>query len=255
MVSEEAAGDRTRNSGPLLPGRSPRRHQGVHQQAHRLHRQYRPDRERTPRFGLVYAPARALLALTLARWRGRGGKSSMRASMARTWPSSIAALSARAPGPEGSRGSRQPLPSRPGHGTILVEAQNRQAIERGLLARSSSCVARGEGGRLSAVRPHHGMGYRRGPCGAGSRGRRGGTAEGKPLRYGKTEAGLLNPSFIAWGPRARGVTSKAGARRASLRDRERRRPASTVDRSVPCPRRTRPAPLPQIQAHRQPRPT
>jgi 3'(2'), 5'-bisphosphate nucleotidase len=26
-------------------------------------------------------------------------------------------------------------------------------------------------------------------------------AEGNPLRYGKTESGLLNPSFIAWGQR------------------------------------------------------
>ena len=27
-------------------------------------------------------------------------------------------------------------------------------------------------------------------------------AEGKPLRYGKTSRGLLNPSFIAWGQKA-----------------------------------------------------
>jgi 3'(2'), 5'-bisphosphate nucleotidase len=27
-------------------------------------------------------------------------------------------------------------------------------------------------------------------------------AEGKPLRYGKTETGLLNPGFVAWGQKA-----------------------------------------------------
>ena len=27
-------------------------------------------------------------------------------------------------------------------------------------------------------------------------------ADGQPLRYGKTDTGLLNPSFIAWGRRS-----------------------------------------------------
>ena len=30
-------------------------------------------------------------------------------------------------------------------------------------------------------------------------------AEGKPLRYGKTETGLRNPGFVAWGQKAAAV--------------------------------------------------
>jgi len=30
-------------------------------------------------------------------------------------------------------------------------------------------------------------------------------AEGKPLRYGKTETGLVNPGFVAWGQKAAAV--------------------------------------------------
>ena len=45
---------------PLLPGRSARRHQGVHREALGLHRQHRARRERRPALRLVYAPAREL---------------------------------------------------------------------------------------------------------------------------------------------------------------------------------------------------
>ena len=66
--------DDRRASAALLPRRSAGRHQGVHQEAQRLHRQHRPDRGRTPGFGLVYAPARALLAVTLAEGKAVRGR-------------------------------------------------------------------------------------------------------------------------------------------------------------------------------------
>ena len=46
IVSEEIAGDRSADLGPASSGRSARRHQGVHPEALRLHRQYRPGRGR-----------------------------------------------------------------------------------------------------------------------------------------------------------------------------------------------------------------
>ena len=74
VVSEEAADDRTAElRAPLLSRRSPRRHQGVHQQAHRLHRQRRADRGRhAPLRPRLCAGPRAARAYARGRRSRRG---------------------------------------------------------------------------------------------------------------------------------------------------------------------------------------
>jgi 3'(2'), 5'-bisphosphate nucleotidase len=154
-----------------------------------------------PSFGLVYAPARALLAVTVA-----AGK----AVSAELLPSEPGAdlgqlrqttLCARAPDKNGL--------------TALVSLSHLDPATEAYLAtlniaeRSSVgssvkfvALAKGDADVYPRFGPTMEWDTAAGQAGLEAAGGRVVTSSGEPLHYGKTEAGLRNPSFIAWGLRA-----------------------------------------------------
>ncbi len=153
-----------------------------------------------PRFGLVYAPARALLALTPA--DGAAVEATLQPS---------------AQGADLSTLQQTPLRVRtadPEALTAVVSHSHNDAPTEAFLAtlniaeRSSA----GSAVKLLAVAEGRADVYPRfGPtmewdtaAGHAVLNAAGGTVvtvDGEPLRYGKIEAGLRNPGFVAWGPK------------------------------------------------------
>lgn len=150
-----------------------------------------------PSFGLVYAPARALLAVTTAKGEAVSAELAPDASGADLEQLRLSPLRARAP--------------KPGL-TALVSFSHLDSETEAFLAklniveRSSFgssvkfvSLAKGEADVYPRFGPTMEWDTAAGQAVLEAAGGRVVTASGEPLRYGKTERGLRNPSFIAWG--------------------------------------------------------
>jgi 3'(2'), 5'-bisphosphate nucleotidase len=151
-----------------------------------------------PRFGLVYAPAKSLLAVTIA--EGKAVEAELAPNRA---GANLATLACR------PLHVRRAAPA----GLVAVvshshfDAETEALLAKLKVARRSSAgsslkfllVARGE----ADVYPRFGTTMEwdiaAGQAILETAGGTVVTADGKPIRYGKVEAGLRNPSFIAWG--------------------------------------------------------
>ena len=153
-----------------------------------------------PRFGLVFAPARALLAVTIAEGEAVEAELKPDAAGADLDRLERRRLCARAGNPEGL--------------TALVSLSHLDPETEGFLAKLKIAARSGAGSSVKFLAIAQGEAdvYPRfGPTmewdtAAGqavleAAGGRVVTVTGEPLRYGKTEQGLRNPSFIAWGRR------------------------------------------------------
>ena len=151
-----------------------------------------------PSFGLVYAPARALLAVTLAPGEAVWAELPPDASGADLGQLRQTALRARAPGNQGL--------------TALVSLSHLDPATEAYLAklniagRSSVgssvkfvALARGDADIYPRFGPTMEWDTAAGQAVLEAAGGKVLTPSGEPLRYGKTEQGLRNPSFIAWG--------------------------------------------------------
>jgi 3'(2'), 5'-bisphosphate nucleotidase len=153
-----------------------------------------------PRFGLVYAPARALFAVTIA--DGEAVEAELRPNAAGAELAGLAQtrLRARVAPSEGL--------------TALVSLSHLDSETESFLSGLEVKDRSGAGSSVKFVEIARGRAdiYPRfGPtmewdtaAGQAVLEAAGGTvvdADGKPLRYGKTAQGLRNPSFIAWGRR------------------------------------------------------
>lgn len=156
--------------------------------------------EGRPRFGLVYAPARALLAVTVAPGEAIEAKLPPDAAGADLDRLAQTRLHVRAADPEGL--------------TALVSLSHLDPATEAFLAGLKIAQRSGAGSSvkfLEIARGRADVYPRFGPtmewdtaAGQAVLEAAGGVvveANGTPLRYGKTETGLLNPSFIAWGAR------------------------------------------------------
>ena len=152
----------------------------------------------TPRFGLVYAPARALLAVTTA--QGQAVE---------------ADLPPNASGADLSRLDQKLLHARPANKealTALVSLSHLDPETEAFLAKlkigersgvGSSvkflAIAKGEADVYPRFAPTMEWDTAAGQAVLEAAGGAVLDTNGAPLRYGKTELGLRNPSFIAWG--------------------------------------------------------
>jgi len=154
-----------------------------------------------PRFGLVYAPARALLAVTTAKGEAVAAELPANASGADLSQLHLRTLRARAANKEGL--------------TALVSLSHLDPVTEAFLAKLKIAERSGVGSSVKFVTLAKGEAdvYPRfaptmewdTAAGQAVLEAAGGVvldANGDTLRYGKTEAGLRNPSFIAWGSRA-----------------------------------------------------
>ena len=154
-----------------------------------------------PSFGLVYAPARALLAVTVADGNAVSAELHPSASGADFSQLRLSTLRARVPDPQGL--------------TALVSLSHLDPETEAYLAklniagRSSVgssvkfvALARGEADIYPRFGPTMEWDTAAGQAVLEAAGGRVVTLSGEPLRYGKTEAGLRNPSFVAWGCQA-----------------------------------------------------
>jgi 3'(2'), 5'-bisphosphate nucleotidase len=151
-----------------------------------------------PSFGLVYAPARALLAMTVVEGEAIEAELPPSASGAALAKLRQKRLKVRAADPEGL--------------TALVSLSHLDPETEAFLAKLKIAKRSGAGSSvkfLEIARAEADVYPRFGPTmewdtAAGqavleAAGGRVVTTNGEPLRYGKTGAGLRNPSFIAWG--------------------------------------------------------
>jgi 3'(2'), 5'-bisphosphate nucleotidase len=153
-----------------------------------------------PRFGLVYAPARSLLAVTVA--DGEAVEAMLRSNRAGADLADLprTRLQARVANPEGL--------------TALVSLSHLDPETEAFLSNLNIAARAGAGSSikfLEIARGNADIYPRFGPtmewdtaAGQAVLEAAGGTVvdvNGKPLRYGKTKTGLRNPSFIAWGRR------------------------------------------------------
>ncbi len=154
-----------------------------------------------PSFGLVYAPARALLAVTVAKGKAVSAELQPSASGADFSQLHLTTLHART-------ADRQGL-------TALVSLSHLDAETEAYLAklniaeRSSVgssvkfvALAKGEADVYPRFGPTMEWDTAAGQAVLEAAGGKVVTLSGEPLRYGKTEQGLRNPSFIAWGCQA-----------------------------------------------------
>jgi 3'(2'), 5'-bisphosphate nucleotidase len=161
-----------------------------------------------PVFGLVFAPARALLALTTERGR---------AAMARLKPDERGADLAKLDW----RPLRVRQPSSAGLVAVVSRSHLDPATEDFLaklpIAGQSSAgsslkfieLAQGDADVYPRFGPTMEWDTAAGHAVLDAAGGRVVGADGKPLRYGKVEVGLRNPSFIAWGAEAKRSKSRA----------------------------------------------
>jgi 3'(2'), 5'-bisphosphate nucleotidase len=152
----------------------------------------------TPRFGLVYAPARALLALTLddgSAVEAELEPSEHGADLAKL---DCRPLHTRAPGPEGFVAvvSRSHLASATEKFLSKLKIAKRSDAGSSL---KFLLVARGEADVYPRLGPTMEWDTAAGQAVLAAAGGTVVDTDGKLLRYGKIETGLLNPSFIAWG--------------------------------------------------------
>jgi 3'(2'), 5'-bisphosphate nucleotidase len=154
-----------------------------------------------PSFGLVCAPARALLAVTVAAGKAVSAELPPSKSGADLGQLRQTALRARPPGKRGL--------------TALVSLSHLDPATEAYLAtlniaeRSSVgssvkfvALAKGDADIYPRFGPTMEWDTAAGQAVLEAAGGRVVTSGGEPLHYGKTEAGLRNPSFIAWGLRA-----------------------------------------------------
>jgi 3'(2'), 5'-bisphosphate nucleotidase len=151
-----------------------------------------------PRFGLVYAPARSLLAVTIA--EGKAVEAEVAPDKAGADLATLACrpLHVRSPAPEG-------LVAVVSHSHL--DAETEAFLAKLKIARRSSAgsslkfllLARGEADVYPRFGPTMEWDIAAGQAVLEAAGGTVVTADGKPFRYGKVEAGLRNPSFIARG--------------------------------------------------------
>jgi 3'(2'), 5'-bisphosphate nucleotidase len=151
-----------------------------------------------PRFGLVYAPARSLLAVTIA--EGKAVEADLAPDKAGADLATLACrpLLVRSPAPAG-------LVAVVSHSHL--DAETEAFLAKLEIARRSSAgsslkfllVARGEADVYPRFGPTMEWDIAAGQAILEAAGGTVVTADGKPFRYGKVEVGLRNPSFIAWG--------------------------------------------------------
>lgn len=151
-----------------------------------------------PRFGLVYAPARALLALTLEDGSAVAAKLDPSEQGADLGTLDCRPLGVRAPSPEG-------LVALVSH-SHLDPATEAFLAKLNIAGRSSAGsslkfvqIAQGEADVYPRFGPTMEWDTAAGHAVLSAAGGEVVDVEGNPLRYGKVERGLLNPSFIAWG--------------------------------------------------------
>jgi 3'(2'), 5'-bisphosphate nucleotidase len=156
--------------------------------------------EGLPRFGLVYAPARALLAVTVG--EGAAVEAELPPSKA---GADFAALS--------SRPLRARTPAADGLVAVVSHSHLDPATEAFLAKlKIKACssagsalkllmVARGEADVYPRLAPTMEWDIAAGHAVLAAAGGHVVGLDGEPLRYGKSEAGLCNPGFVAWGRR------------------------------------------------------
>ena len=158
----------------------------------------------SPRFGLVYAPARSLLATTPA-----SGKAIEVTVEPSERGADLAALDCRTlhvrvPSPDGlvavvSRSHLDPATE-----SFLAKLKIAGRSDAGSALKFLE-VARGVADVYPRFGPTMEWDTAAGHAVLTAAGGFVVDAEGKPLRYGKTETGLLNPGFVAWGQKAAAV--------------------------------------------------
>jgi 3'(2'), 5'-bisphosphate nucleotidase len=159
-----------------------------------------------PRFGLVYAPARALLAVTIA--EGEAVEAELPPSGVGAELDKLACrpLHVRIPSPQG-------LVALVSHSHLDPETEaflgKLKIAERSGAGSSVKflAIARGKADVYPRFGPTMEWDTAAGQAVLEAAGGTVVTPEGEPLRYGRTEAGLRNPSFIAWGRSDPGKTS------------------------------------------------
>ena len=153
-----------------------------------------------PIFGLVYAPARSLLAVTAARGKAVAAE-----------------LAPCALGADLSQLDQRPLRARAANMQGLIalvshyhlDPETEAFLAKQKIARRSGvgssvkfvAIAKSEADVYPRFAPTMEWDTAAGQAVLEAAGGRVVTAEGAPLRYGKVESGLRNPSFIAWGLR------------------------------------------------------
>jgi 3'(2'), 5'-bisphosphate nucleotidase len=156
-----------------------------------------------PRFGLVYAPARALLAVTTAHGKAVEVELSPNASGADLSHLDQKMLHARPANKEG-------LTALVSHSHLDPETEaflgKLKIAERSGVGSSVKflAIAKGEADVYPRFAPTMEWDTAAGQAVLEAAGGVVVDANGEPLRYGKTELGLRNPSFIAWGLRDAG---------------------------------------------------
>lgn len=153
-----------------------------------------------PRFGLVYAPAKRLLALTPKEGLAVEAELEPSKAGARLAELSCRPLQARLPGGEGLVAVVSHSHLDPGTEAFLAKLK--------IAARSSAgsslkllMLARGDADVYPRLAPTMEWDIAAGHAVLAAAGGAVVDEEGQPLRYGKTAQGLRNPSFIAWGLR------------------------------------------------------
>jgi 3'(2'), 5'-bisphosphate nucleotidase len=154
----------------------------------------------SPRFGLVYAPARSLLALTPEAGKAVAAKLEPNANGADLAKLDCRPLHVRSPSVNGlvavvSRSHLDPATE-----AFLAKLKIASRSDAGSALKFLE-VAQGEADVYPRFGPTMEWDTAAGHAVLIAAGGTVVDAEGNPLRYGKTESGLLNPSFIAWGQR------------------------------------------------------
>ena len=151
-----------------------------------------------PRFGLVYAPARALLAVTTARGKAVEAELPPNASGADLSRLDQKVLQARPPNKEGLTALVSLSHLDPETEAFLGKLK---ILERSGVGSSVKflAIAKGEADVYPRFAPTMEWDTAAGQAVLEAAGGAVLDTNGAPLRYGKTELGLRNPSFIAWG--------------------------------------------------------
>lgn len=151
-----------------------------------------------PSFGLVYAPARALLAVTVADGEAIEAALPPSASGADLAKLHQKKLEVRAADPKGLTALVSLSHLDPETEAFLAKLKIAKRSGAGSAIKFLE-IARGEADVYPRFGPTMEWDTAAGQAVLEAAGGRVVTTKGDPLRYGKTEAGLRNPSFIAWG--------------------------------------------------------
>jgi 3'(2'), 5'-bisphosphate nucleotidase len=153
--------------------------------------------DRRPSFGLVYAPARALIAVTVAKGKAVSATLPPSASGADLNELGLSTLHVRVPDKTGLTALVSLSHLDPETEAYLAKLN---IAERSSVGSSVKFVAlaRGEADVYPRFGPTMEWDTAAGQAVLEAAGGTVHTLSGEPLRYGKTEQGLRNPSFIAW---------------------------------------------------------